>query len=72
VATEESAGRFSLDAGVFRLDRIFATMAQLDFDKALTNARDLKGEVPRAFASMAIARAALERHGKQKPGAVSR
>ena len=60
MATEESAERLSLDAGVFRLDKIFATMARLDFDKALMNARDLDGEVPQAFANIAIARAALE------------
>ena len=56
----ESAERFSIETEVFRLDRIFATMARLDFDKALTSARDLKDEVPRAFATLAVARAGLE------------
>jgi hypothetical protein len=60
VKNEESAGRLSLDAGIFRLDKIFATMARLDFDKALMNARDLDGDVPQAFANIATARAALE------------
>jgi hypothetical protein len=67
-ATEEAAERFSLDAGVFRLDKIFATMAHLDFEKALMNARDLEGEVPQAFARIGAARAALEQNRRQEPG----
>jgi hypothetical protein len=58
--TAEGAKQLSLDAGIFRLDKIFATMARLDFDKALINARALDGEVPQAFANIATARAALE------------
>jgi hypothetical protein len=67
-AVTEGAERFSLDAGIFRLDKIFATMARLDFDKALMNARALKGEVPQAFASLAIARAGMEQNRSQEPG----
>jgi hypothetical protein len=57
----DAASRFSLDAGRFRLDKIFATMAQLNFDEALINARALKSEVPQAFAHVAIASVGLER-----------
>lgn len=59
-ADESAEDRFSIDAGAFRLDGIFATMARLDFDRTLTNARALNGEVPRALASIAVARAELE------------
>jgi hypothetical protein len=52
---------FTFTADVFRLDTIFATMAHLDFERALSSARALEGHVPRAFAQLAIARAALER-----------
>jgi hypothetical protein len=51
---------FTFTADVFRLDSVFATMAHLDFERALTGARALEGDVPRAFAQLAIARAALE------------
>ncbi|HEV7858128.1 MAG TPA: hypothetical protein VGO91_05820 [Pyrinomonadaceae bacterium] len=64
----EGAKHLSLDAGIFRLDKIFATMARLDFDKALMNARDLDGDVPQAFAIIATARAALEQNRSQEPG----
>jgi hypothetical protein len=67
-STEESAPLLSLDAGIFRLDRIFATMARLDFDKALMNARALNGEVPQAFALIATARATLEQNRSQESG----
>ncbi len=50
---------FTFTADVFRLDTIFATMAHLDFERAMTSARALQGDVPRAFAQLAIARAAL-------------
>jgi hypothetical protein len=52
---------FTFTAEVFRLDTIFATMAHLDFERALTSARALEDDVPRAFAQLAIARAALEK-----------
>jgi hypothetical protein len=58
VATETP---FTLTAEVFRLDSVFATMAHLDFERALTTARALTGDVPRLFAQLAIARAALEK-----------
>jgi len=69
VADESSANetttRFSVEAEAFRLDGIFATMAHLDFDKALAESRALDGDVPQAFATIAIARTVLE---KQNPG----
>jgi hypothetical protein len=52
---------FTFTAEVFRLDTIFATMAHLDFERALSSARALEGDVPRAFAQLAIARAGLEK-----------
>ena len=51
---------FSVEAEIFRLDGIFATMAHLDFDKALAEARALDGDVPQALATIAVARARLE------------
>ncbi|HEX8709863.1 MAG TPA: hypothetical protein VF723_16600 [Pyrinomonadaceae bacterium] len=63
-ADENPAGagdvEFSVEAEVFRLDGIFATIARMDFEKALAEARALRGEVPQAFASIAIARSVLE------------
>lgn len=61
-ATEDAtaADYFRIDAGAFRLDTIFATMARLDFEKALTEARGLRGKVPHALAHIAAARAELE------------
>lgn len=60
---EDSALRDELviEADAFRLDAVFATMARIDFDKTLTQARALTAEVPRAYARIATARAALER-----------
>jgi hypothetical protein len=52
---------FTLKTEVFRLDNIFATMTHLDFERALTSARALEGDVPRLFAQLAIARTGLER-----------
>jgi hypothetical protein len=54
------AENFSVEAEVFRLDQIFATMAHLDSDKALTEARALDGDVPQALATIAVARTILE------------
>lgn len=51
---------FSVETEIFRLDGIFATMAHLDFDKALAEARALDGNVPQALATIAGARARLE------------
>ncbi|HEY0545881.1 MAG TPA: hypothetical protein VGC91_10930 [Pyrinomonadaceae bacterium] len=49
----------SVEADVFRLDGFFATIAGLDEDKALTAARSLGRETPRAFAMLAIAKVML-------------
>lgn len=57
----ERSPRFIVGAEVFRLNGIFATMAHLDFDKTLAEARALDDELPQAFATIAIARAALEK-----------
>jgi hypothetical protein len=51
----------SIESDSFRLDRIFATMARIDFDKTLTQAQALTGEIPRSYARIAAARAALEK-----------
>jgi hypothetical protein len=59
-AEETAATPFTLKTELFRLDNIFATMAHLDFERALSNARALEG-VPRVFAQLAIARAGLEK-----------
>jgi hypothetical protein len=56
-----AADHFRIDAGAFRLDAIFATMARLDFEKALTEARGLRGKIPHALAHIAAARAELEK-----------
>jgi hypothetical protein len=56
----EAAEQFIVEAEIFRLDGIFATMAHLDFDKALAEARVLDGDVSQAFATIAVARARLE------------
>lgn len=51
----------SIASDSFRLDNIFATMARIDFDKTLAQAQALTGEIPRAYARIAAARAALEK-----------
>lgn len=58
---EESQEELSIEADAFRLDYIFATMARIDFDRTRTQAQALTGEIPRAFARIAAARAALEK-----------
>lgn len=68
-SADKISTRFSVEAEAFRLDGIFATMARLDFDKALAESRALDGDVPQAFATIAIARTVLE---KQNPEARSR
>ncbi len=60
-STEIATESFSVEAEIFRLDGIFATMAHLDFDKALTEARALEGDVPQALATIAVARGILEK-----------
>ncbi|MDT4969640.1 MAG: hypothetical protein QOJ64_4377 [Acidobacteriota bacterium] len=52
---------YGVEPEVFRCDTVFATMADLSFEKALEEVRGLNGEVPQAFASIAIARTALEK-----------
>ncbi|HEY0379399.1 MAG TPA: hypothetical protein VGC87_20955 [Pyrinomonadaceae bacterium] len=61
---------FGVEAEVFRLDQIFATMARLDFDKALAEARTLKGGEPEAFATIAVAKSRIQESGvrSQNPG----
>lgn len=60
-ASEEVAANFNIESDTFRLDRVFATVARLDFEKALTEARGLRGKVPQALAHIAAARATLEK-----------
>jgi hypothetical protein len=45
----------------FDLTKIFATFARLDFGRALEHARTLEGREARAYATVAAARAQLER-----------
>lgn len=59
-ASEDVESPFTIEADEFRLDRIFATMARLDFEKALVAARGLRGKIPQALAQIAAARATLE------------
>jgi len=59
-ADENSAEHFSVEAEAFRLDGFFATMAQLDFEKALAEARALEGDVPQAFATIAVAKSGTQ------------
>ncbi|HMF57888.1 MAG TPA: hypothetical protein VK619_16210, partial [Pyrinomonadaceae bacterium] len=60
-ADEEREPDFSFTSDAFRLDRIFAKMARLNFDKALVESRALENGVPRAIAQIAVARAVIER-----------
>jgi hypothetical protein len=60
-STEDDGSNFNIEADTFRLDRIFATMARLDFEKALMEARGLRGKVPQALVHIAAARATLEK-----------
>jgi hypothetical protein len=57
----DEAEQFSVEAEVFRLDGIFATMAHLDFDKALTEARALDADVPQALATIAVAKTRIQK-----------
>jgi hypothetical protein len=57
---DDGAEHFSVEAEVFRLDGIFATMAHLDFDKALAEARALDGDVPQALATIAVAKSRIQ------------
>jgi hypothetical protein len=60
-AADDAANNFSIEADTFRLDRVFATVARLDFEKALTEARGLRGKVPQALSHIAAARVILEK-----------
>jgi hypothetical protein len=60
-ADTEAEEAFNVEAEVFRLEGIFATMAHLDFNKALAEARALDGDVPQAYATIAVARIMLEK-----------
>jgi hypothetical protein len=51
----------TIESESFRLAPVFATMARLNFDKALAQAEALTGEIPRAYARLATARAELEK-----------
>jgi hypothetical protein len=57
---EDELEPLSVEDEVFRVDGLFATMAQLDYEKAMTAARSIGRETPRAFASLAIAREMLK------------
>ncbi|OLE53961.1 MAG: hypothetical protein AUG51_10915 [Acidobacteria bacterium 13_1_20CM_3_53_8] len=57
----EREPEFSFTFDTFRLDKIFAKMARLNFDEALMESRALEDGVPRSIAQIAIARAILER-----------
>ncbi len=59
-AGDESEPAFTFTSDAFRLDRIFAKMARLDFDKAMTETHALESGVTRSIAQIAVARAILE------------
>ncbi len=59
-STADALDSFGVTSEAFRFDKIFATMAQLDLLKTLSDARALEGDVPQAFAYIAIARAVLD------------
>ena len=67
-AVVDATPQFIVEAEIFRLDGIFATMAHLDFDKALAEARALEGDVPQALATIAVARAILEKQSPDSRG----
>ncbi|HVF87585.1 MAG TPA: hypothetical protein VM866_08335, partial [Pyrinomonadaceae bacterium] len=55
----------SVSAAPFRLDDLFATMTRLDFERALTEALALNGDVLRASTLIAVAHAELEKDAQQ-------
>jgi hypothetical protein len=61
-STEDAPDYFSVTSEAFRLDKIFATMAHLDWTKTIADARALDDDVPQAFVYIAIARAVLDRN----------
>jgi hypothetical protein len=60
---EVAAEDFEIEAEAFRLDEIFATMAHLDFDKAMAEARALDGDVPQALAIIMVAKSRIQEPG---------
>ncbi|HEX8922776.1 MAG TPA: hypothetical protein VF766_14975, partial [Pyrinomonadaceae bacterium] len=60
--TASADDNFSVKSEAFRFDQIFATMTRLDLTKTLSDARALNGDVPQAFAYIAIARAVLDKN----------
>ncbi len=60
-SSDQTAEQLNIESDAFRLDAIFATMARLDFEKTLNEAQALTGEIPKAYATIATARAVLEK-----------
>lgn len=56
----------SVGDDIFRVDGVFTAMAQLDHERALSAARSLGRETPRAFASLAIANVMLGPAGRSQ------
>ena len=56
---DEQVEQLIVESDLFRVDGLFDTMAQLDYEKALMSARSIGMELPRAFASLAIANSVL-------------
>jgi hypothetical protein len=69
---EEVFEPLGIEADVFRLDGFFATIAQLDYEKALTAARSLGKETPRAFAMLSIAKVMLNTGDRRQEAEVRR
>jgi hypothetical protein len=59
--TKEQSSVHSSDVPEFDLDGIFRDLATQDYDRAVELARGFQAEGPRAVATIAIARAILER-----------
>ena len=57
---QDDPSELSISAEAFRPDELFATMARLDFPRALVDARAIRSAAPRAFATIAVARVALQ------------
>jgi tetratricopeptide (TPR) repeat protein len=69
VLTFQSKGQSSVhtsDVADFDVEGIFKKLANEDYDRAVELARGFQGEGPRAMATIAIARAVLERKPKAK------
>lgn len=57
---DDTPSGLEVSAPAFRLDSIFAKMARLDYARATAIARTFQGDVPRALALIAVARASLQ------------